>query len=83
MQTIANTVPHHQTLSRPLAGRFARALGLGIATLVPAALWAVLISAVASWIGSPLAYQTVVITAIAIAVFLGLVCAPLILRLNH
>jgi hypothetical protein len=60
--------------------RTAQFLGLAIASLVPAALWCLLIKAVASWIGTPLALRTVLFTGAAIAIFLALVCAPVVLR---
>jgi hypothetical protein len=54
--------------------------GLVIASVVPGAIWAAIIAAVASWLGTPLALRTVIITGGVIALFLGFVCAPVILR---
>ncbi|AGK58886.1 integral membrane ion antiporter [Hyphomicrobium denitrificans 1NES1] len=60
--------------------RGAQLVGLAIAAIVPAIIWCVLIDAVAMWISGPLSLQTILITGIAIALFLAVICAPLILR---
>lgn len=79
MQTIASSVQRYQTVAR-YRGLSFRIFGLSIATVIPAALWAVSIGAIASWLGKPLSPQTILLTAIAIASFLAMVCAPIILR---
>lgn len=55
-------------------------LGLGVACVVPAVIWCVLINAVAMLTSRPLSALTTAIIGITIAVFLAFVCAPLILR---
>jgi hypothetical protein len=57
-----------------------RVIGLVIASVTPAAIWTLLIEAIASWRGGPLTPQTILFTATAIALFLAAVCAPLVLR---
>jgi hypothetical protein len=42
--------------------------------------WCALINAVAVWISGPLSLRVTLITGFAIALFLAVVCAPLILR---
>jgi hypothetical protein len=64
----------------PRQVRGAQVAGLAIASVVPAVIWSLLISETASWIGAPLAVRTVLFTAAAIALFLGAVCSPIILR---
>ena len=60
--------------------RGAQLVGLAIAAIAPAIIWCVLIYAVALWIHAPLSLATMLITGFAIAAFLAIVCAPLILR---
>jgi len=60
--------------------RGAQLLGLLLASIIPAAIWCVLISSVAFWIGEPISIQTTFIIGVVIALFLAIVCAPLILR---
>lgn len=55
-------------------------LGLAVASIVPALIWCALINAVALWISGPLSLRTTLITGVVIALFLAVVCAPLILR---
>ena len=58
----------------------AQLIGLAVASIVPAAVWCVLINAIAMWISGPLSALTTAIIGVTIAVFLAIVCAPLILR---
>jgi hypothetical protein len=60
--------------------RAAQFIGLGIASLVPAALWSALIAGFAALIGSPLTTRSITLIGAAIAFFLALICAPVILR---
>ncbi|HVX36211.1 MAG TPA: hypothetical protein VHC71_08330 [Hyphomicrobium sp.] len=55
-------------------------LGLAVASIVPALIWCVLINVVAMWISGPLSLLTTIITGVVIALFLAVVCAPLILQ---
>ena len=64
----------------PQQVRGAQVVGLAIASVVPATIWGLLITATATWIGAPLAPRTVLFVAAAIALFLGAVCSPIILR---
>lgn len=58
----------------------AQLVGLAVASIVPAVIWCVLIDVVAMWISGPLSALTTVVIGVTIAVFLAIVCAPLILR---
>ncbi|MFA7306996.1 MAG: hypothetical protein WC026_10025 [Hyphomicrobium sp.] len=58
----------------------AQFVGLAVASIVPAVIWCVLIDVVAMWISGPLSALTTVVIGVTIAVFLAIVCAPLILR---
>jgi hypothetical protein len=61
-------------------GRFARFVGVAIASIAPAVFWCVVIQLIAYWSGitlSPIAIGALFVT---IAAFLFAVCAPLILR---
>ena len=60
--------------------RVAQLAGLVIASIVPGALWASIIAAVAVWFGTPLALRTIIVTGAVIALFLSFVCAPVVLR---
>lgn len=60
--------------------RGAQLAGLAIASLVPAIIWCALIGAVATSISRPLSTFTILITGVVIALFLAVICAPLILR---
>lgn len=55
-------------------------VGLAIASIVPAVLWCILINVIAMWISRPLSTIATTIIGLVIAVFLAIVCAPLILR---
>jgi hypothetical protein len=60
--------------------RGAQLFGLFVASVLPAVVWCALINAVAVWISGPLSLRVTLITGFAIALFLAVVCAPLILR---
>ena len=60
--------------------RAAQFAGLVVASVVPGALWAAIIAALASWLGTPLALRTITIMGGVIALFLAFVCAPVVLR---
>lgn len=58
----------------------ARVGGLLVASLVPAIFWCAVLAIGSHWIGKPLSLSTIVLTGVAIAIFLAAVCAPLMLR---
>ncbi|MGQ0456894.1 MAG: hypothetical protein ACT4OU_07515 [Hyphomicrobium sp.] len=57
-----------------------KAVGLSIAIVVPTAFWICIIAAAGSAAGAPFSAETLAATGGAIAAFLGLVCAPIMLR---
>jgi hypothetical protein len=73
--TVARFVPEKRQQVRG-----AQLAGLAVASIVPALLWSLLIDAVATWFNSPLSLTTVFLIGGAIALFLAVICAPLILR---
>lgn len=75
MSAVARFVPEkRQQVSR------AQLIGLAVASIFPAVIWCVLINVIARWISEPLSPLTTAIIGVSIAVFLAIVCAPLILR---
>lgn len=71
-----DTAARHATQGR----RTARLVGLAIASLAPAIFWCVVIEIVTYWLGTPISTTTVAITGATIALFLFVICAPLMLR---
>lgn len=58
----------------------AKILGLALAALMPALFWTGAIAGAGGVLGFSIALSTLVLTGTAIALFLGAVCAPLMLR---
>ena len=77
--TVAETADHagHSRAWKHGHGRF---VGIGIASLVPAVFWSVVIELVSAWLGSPLSPTAIAMVGGGIALFLFAVCAPLMLR---
>jgi hypothetical protein len=67
----------------PVTARLTRAyrlVGLAVATLLPAAFWVGLAAALAQAAGATISTPALVIAAAAIALFLGAVCFPIMLK---
>lgn len=72
------SIDHRERAARAsVATRFA---GIAIASLAPAVFWCLVIDIAFRWAGHPLAARTTLLVGFAIAAFLCVICAPLMLR---
>jgi hypothetical protein len=79
--TTTDAIPSmSRTVRSARSSTFARLVGVAIAALVPAVFWSAIIGLGALWIGKPLSSNTIEIIGGSIAIFLFVVCAPLMLR---
>lgn len=72
--------PSHASRTRQASRKQAQAVGLTIATLVPAAFWTALLAGAGELIEIEIAAATLALFGSSIALFLGAVCAPIMLR---
>ncbi len=76
-----SAMPHiAATADNAVRSLAARAAGLAIACLIPALFWSAAAALVSHWLGSPLSLSAIELIGGAIALFLAVVCAPIMLR---
>ena len=68
------------TLVMPGDGRSFKVAGLAVAMLVPALFWVAVIAAVSNVASFPIGANSLTIVGAAISLFIGTVCAPLMLK---
>ncbi len=73
-------VPSHIPLLTPLLTNGYRVAGLSVAIIVPAAFWIATVYTLAAWAGFSLTGSVLIPLAVAIILFLGAVCGPIMLR---
>ena len=79
MTAATQTLQSH-TLAMPGDGRSFKVAGLAFAMLVPALFWVAVIAAVGHAVGFSMTASGLVIVGAAICLFIGTVCAPLMLK---
>lgn len=80
----ANAAVHKADLDNSTAvlvlHRAQQLVGLAVVMVVPAVFWTIVLSLAGPWAGLQLAMTGLMLTGLSISMFLGVVCAPIMLR---